>query len=122
MTVEEIPITAIIIMIAGTEFDVVQTEGIPLVRRRHLHFDWGVELCARSGGRRPRDRWRPEEIPGRRVQFRGEFFIRLQLRLVLQVPLHLVACLLPVILERWLGREISGVVYVLQLSKYIAAR
>jgi len=30
--------------------------------------------------------------------------------------------LLPMILERWLGREVSGVVYVLQLPKYITAR
>jgi len=50
-------------------------------------------LCARSGGRRPRDRWRPEEVPGCCVQLRGEFFVRLQLRFILQVPLHLVACL-----------------------------
>lgn len=43
----------------------------------HLHFDWGVELCARSSRRRPRDRWCPEEVPGCCVQFRGEFFVRL---------------------------------------------
>jgi len=62
-------------------------------RITHLHFDWWIELCARSGGRRPRDRWRPEEVPGCCVQLRGEFFVRLQLRFILQVPLHLVACL-----------------------------
>lgn len=78
----------------------------------YLHFDWGVELCVRSGGCRPRDRWRPEEVPGRRVQFRGDFFIRLQLRLVLQVPLHLVACL-----EK---KKTRGLVKGLQHLKYPA--
>jgi len=37
VTVEEVPVAAIVVMIAGAEFDIVQTEGIPLIRRRrHL--------------------------------------------------------------------------------------
>lgn len=79
----------------------------------HLHFDWGIELCARPGGSRPRNRRRPEEVPGRCVQFRGEFFVRLQLRLVLQVPLHLVACL---------KEETRELVRSLQRLKYPSSR
>lgn len=36
VTVEEVPVAAIVVVIAGTEFDIVQTERIPLIRRRHL--------------------------------------------------------------------------------------
>lgn len=53
VTIQEIPIAATVVVIAGTEFNVVQTERIPFVRRRHLvykeeSFDFFKNHLARS--------------------------------------------------------------------------
>lgn len=69
MPVQEIPIAAVVVVIAWTELYIVQTERFPVFRRRrHLHFDWRFELCVGgAGGRCPRDRGRPKEVPGCRI-------------------------------------------------------
>lgn len=73
MSIEEIPVAAVVIVIAWPEFDIVEAQRFPLVRRRcYLHFNRRLELrVARPSGCRPRDRRRPKEVPRSRVQFRG---------------------------------------------------